>query len=313
MLLFPLSALLGTGWWAFGAERPVPYLPDADRMALRSAAAGLTAVMDRMAGLPMEAARAGSLAAALDEAQGHAARARDAALGLEGSAGAAAAELGAYFRGGGREPGVERRLEEFKRDRNSGKDRFVRLVGQRKEVEDNLKKKKEPPKEKDKILELLKAAEEVVLEAEGALRASEKNDASLREGMDRMKDELRRALSAFAELASAAAGVRTRAEEFFSRSPAARAAFAALGRPPEAEARTRAWEKTDLLRDCSRGLFLSADSGGNREGDFSLRREAFLRQRVRFEAGLKEALASLEEARGKLDRAAKLVAQAASY
>ncbi len=313
MRFFPLACVLGWGLWAEAADRPAPYLPEADRAALRAASSALTAAMDRMAGLPLEKERVGALTAALEEAQVQAVRARAAARDLEGSAAAAAAELGAYFKGGGREPGVEKRLEDLGRDRNSERSRLGKLSARRQEVEDNLKKKKEPPKEKDKILDLLKAAAEVLREAEGEIAASERNDSSLREFRDRMKDELRRALSAFSELAGAAAGVVARSEEFESRSPAAREAFGVLGRPPEAEARTRAWEKIDRLRDCARGVFLSADSGGNRESDFSQRREAFLRQRVRFEAGLKEAMAALEEARGRLDRAAKLIAEAASY
>lgn len=308
-----LLLLLGAAPGVSAAEKPAAYAPEDDRAALRADAAGLTAAVDRLAGLPLEKERVGALASALDEAQGRALRARADAEGLEGAAGGAAAELGAIFKGGGGEAGVEKRLEDLGRDRAAETGRLARLSARRRELEDALKKKKEPPKEKDRIMDLLKAAEESLGRAEGALRGSERNDPLLRECRDRMKDELRRALSAFGELAASLAGVRARGEQFTERSPGARAAFGSLGRAPEAEFRTRAWEKLDLLRDSARGLFLSADSGLNRESDFAVRREAFLRQRTRFEAGLKEARAALEEAKGLLDGAARLVNEAAAY
>lgn len=298
---------------AGATERLAPYAPEAERAALRGAAAGVSAAGDRLAGTPLEKEKAAALVAALDEAVRESVASSSAALNFEAAGRDAVDELGALYDGVDGEPGIERRMEELARERGAERARLARLSGQSKLDEEKLKKLKEPPKNKDKLLELLHKEEEILKEASDALRAAEEPEAALRESRDRMKDELRRCRGAFGELAGGAGAVRSRAEELQRRAPEARASFGALGRPPEGEARTRAWGRIESLRDSARGLFLGADSALNRGDDLRSRREAFERQRVRFEAAHEQAREKLDKARELLDKAARLADEADDY
>lgn len=308
-----LPAWLAVAFPAGAQERIAPYAPEAERAALRGAAAAVSAAGDRLAGTPLEKEKTAALVAALDEALRGAVAAAAAASSFEAAGREASDEVEALFDGADGEPGIEKRMDELSRERGVERARLAGLSGQSKLDEDKLKKLKEPPKNKDRLLELLHKEEEILKEASDALRASEAPEPALRESRDRMKEELRRCRTAFGELAGGAGAVRSRAEEIQGRAPEARASFGALGRPPEGEARSRAWGRIESLRDCARGLFLGADSALNRGDDLRSRREAFLRRLVRFEAAHKEARGKLERARESLDKAARLADEADDY
>jgi len=236
------------------------YDPDADRAALRQSATLCYSTIVDASGLALEPEKARTIAAGLDEG-----------LRLAGAAAVAARSLGAAAKRRGEEietsaKTIERALKETSDPIAAERLRARRLAS----VQAELKRKLEDLPKPDQ-----KEARPLFEKASGALQAA---DDALRPLEDHVKlmgeeaVELASSRSAskwlLVEISSVADAAIIRAEELPAPVSEAKERLGALGQEPRAAARTRAWEKLDLLRGISSRLLDAGDRACNRADEF---------------------------------------------
>lgn len=279
------------------------YDPDFDRAALRQAATLSNSTVVDAAARPLEPEQAPAISAGLDEGLRQASLAADAARSLD----AAARQRAAAMETEAGERSLDRRIKELQEPVAAERARFARLSVEHDELKQKVSSLAD--EERKKLLPLLDKAAGGLRAAASALRPLEDAVGLMGERGLVMKELRQDSLGPLVEISSAAAGAIRSAEELPPAAAAAKASLGALGQEPRAAARTRAWEKLDVLRGITRQLFQDADRACNRADDFRRLSAAFAQASTEFESARRTAAAGPAGARSFLDEAKKLQAE----
>lgn len=284
--------------------RAARYDPDFDRAALRQAATLSHSTTVDASGLALEPEKATAIAAGLDEGLRQAGLAAGAARSLD----AAARRRGTEIESAAKDSALDRRLKELREPAAAELERKRRLASALNELKERVGKL--PEEERKKIEPLLD-------KAEAALRSADAAAAPLEGALDVMAQRgrelrsLRRdSLLPLVEISSAAANVIRSAEELPAAVAQAKALLDALGQEPRAAARTRAWERLDLLRGATRLLFQDADRACNRAYDLRRLSSDFEDASEAFEAARKAAAPVPDAVKAFLNQAEKALREA---
>ena len=298
MPTFPLlaAALL---FLAPGRALAARYDPDADRSALRQAATLANSTVVDATARPLEPEQAPAISAGLDEGLRQAGLAADAARSLDAAAGRRAAVMEA----GVKESALDRDLRELRDPVAAERRRWEKLSAER----DALKAKVDalPEEERQKLRPLLARASGGLRAAAEALGPLEDSLAEMTARSLDMKERRLDSLAPLVEISSAAAGAIARAGELSPAAVEAKARLGALGQEPRAAARTRAWEKLELLRGLTRLLFQDADRACNRADEFRRHSSAYEEAAGAYDKARRAAAAGPAAAKSSLDETRK--------
>lgn len=275
------------------------YDPDFDRAALRQAATLAHSGIVDATGLPLEPEKVPAITAGLDEGLRQARLAAGSARSLDD----AARRRGEAMEAAVKEGALERALKELLEPVAAERRRLARLSAERGELKEKVEAL--PEGERKKLEPLLAKAEGALSEAAGALRPLEEAAKSMEERGLEMKSRQRDAAGPLVEISSAAAGTIGRAEDLAPAMAEAKARLAVLGQEPRDVARTRAWEKLDLLRGVVRLLFQDADRACNRADEFRRASSSYERAFDDYDRARRAASAGPSAARSFLDEAHK--------
>jgi hypothetical protein len=278
------------------------YDPDADRAALRQAATLAHSTVVDATGRALEPEQVPTITAGLDEGLRQARLASDTARLLDAAAAKRAAEMEAGVKTSS-DPKIKELTEPIEAERH----RWERLSNEHEE----LKKKVDvlPDEEKKKLLPLLAKAANALGSAADALRPFESSIKLMSEQALEMKEARQDSLGPLVEISSAASGVIAHAEDLPAPMAEAKARLGALGLEPRNVARSRAWEKLELLRGITSTLFQAADQACNRADGFRRRSAAYERAYGAFEKARQAASSGPAGAKPLLDEAHKALAQ----
>ena len=257
----PFSSCRAPAWAA-------RYDPDADRAVLRQAATLAHSTVVDSAGRALEPEQVPAITAGLDEGLRQARLASDAARSLDPATAKRSAEMEA-----GVKASSDLKIKELSDPVAAERLRRERLSNQHEE----LKKKVDvlPDEDKKKLLPLLAKAASALLSAADALRPLESSITIMSEQALEMKKTRQDSLGPLVELSSAVFGVIAHAEDLPAPMAEAKARLGALGQEPRNVARSRAWEKLELLRGITSTLFQAADRACNRADDFRRRSASY--------------------------------------
>ncbi len=276
------------------------YDPDADRSALRQAAAASHAAVIDATGLPLLPEKVPAIAAGLDEGLRQAGVASEAARSLSAGAQKRAAETAA-----GVKAGSERRLKDLSDPVAAERVRWDRLSSEQRDLKTKVDELSGD--EKKKLLALLAKASDALRDAADGLRPLEEAVRIMGEQALEMKAAHQGGLGPLVEASSAAAAAIGHAESLPAPLAEAKARLAALGSEPREVARKRAWEALEPLRNDARLLYEAADRACNRADDFRRYSVAYGRAFDAFERARAAAGAGPVEAGSRLDEAEKLL------
>ena len=296
-----LSLMLAAALLAPAPALAARYDPDADRAALRQAATLSHSTVVDATGRALEPEQVPAITAGLDEGLRLAQAASAAARSLDAAAQKRAAEMEA-----GVKASSELKIKELSEPIAAERLRRERLSAEHEE----LKTKVEglPDEDKKKLLPLLAKAANALGSAADALRPLESSVKIMSEQALEMKEARQDALGPFSEVASGASGVIARAEDLPAPLAEAKARLGALGQEPRNVARNRAWEKLELLRGITSGLFQAADRACNRADDFRRRSASYEKAFSVFEDARRGASSGPAGAKALLDEAHKTLA-----
>lgn len=280
------------------------YDPDFDRAALRQAATLAYSTTVDASGLALEPEKAPAIAAGLDEGLRQAGLAAASARSLD----AAARRRGEELAAGVKDAALERRLKELREPAAAELARKRRLTT---ELSDLKKRVGElPEEERAKIKPLLSKAEDALRSAEAAAAPLEGALGIMAERGLELEALRRDSLNPLVEISSAAAGVIRRAGELPAAVADAKTLLGTLDQEPRAVARTRAWEKLDLLRGITRLLFEDADRACNRAYDLRRPSSQFEDASEAFETARKAAAPVPDAIKAFLNQAEKATREA---
>lgn len=280
------------------------YDPDFDRAALRQAATLSHSTTVDATGLALEPEKAPAIAAGLDEGLRQAGLAAGSARSLD----AAARRRGAELEAGVKDSALDLRLKELREPAAAELERKRRLASALSELKERVGKL--PEEERKKIQPLLAKAEAALRSADAAAAPLEGALAIMADRGRELRSLRRDSLLPLVEISSAAANVILHAEELPAAVAQAKALLDALGQEPRAAARTRAWEKLDLLRGATRLLFQDADRACNRAYDLRRLSSDFEDASEAFEAARKAAAPAPEAVKAFLNQAEKALREA---
>lgn len=282
---------------------PVPapaarYDPSFDRAALRQAATLANSSVVDATGLSLEPEKVPAIVAGLDEGLRQARLAAEAARSLD----AAARRRGAELESGSKDADLARRVKEASDPVAAERARLSRLSSEQAELTGKVDSA--PEETRKKLRPLLSKAGAGLRSAGDALRPLEAAVRLMDEQALAMKELRRDSRGPLVEISSAAAGTILRAEELPPALAEAKDRLSLLGSEPRAAARSRAWERLDILRGITRLLFQDADRACNRadelrrvSSDHDRAAEAFEKARGAAAAGPAGVAAFLDESK----------------
>lgn len=249
-----LAAVLLIGSPALAAR----YDPSFDRAALRQAATLANSTVVDATGLALEPEKVPAITAGLDEGLRQARLAAEAARSLD----AAARRRGTALEAASNDAVFSRRIKEVADPVAAERERLARLSSEQAEL--TTKVDALPEEAQKKLRPLLSKSAARLRSASDALRPLVAAVSVMGEQALAMKELRRDSRGPLVEVSSAAAGTILRAEDLPPAIAEAKARLALLGSEPRAAARSRAWEKLDLLRGITGALFQDADRACNR-------------------------------------------------
>ncbi|MBI2788244.1 MAG: hypothetical protein HYX59_06125 [Elusimicrobia bacterium] len=273
------------------------YDPSFDRAALRQAATLANSSVVDATGLALEPEKVPAITAGLDEGLRQARLAAEAARSLD----AAARQRGKALESAAKDADLSRRIKEAADPVAAERARLTRLSSDQAELTGKVDAM--PEEAQKKLRPLLSKAGAGLRSAGDALRPLESAVSAMGERAREMQELLRDSRGPLVEISSAAAGTILRAEDLPPALAEAKARLALLGQEPRAAARSRAWEKLDLLRGITGMLFQDADRACNRadelrrvSSDHDRAAEAFEKARAAAAAGPAGVASFLDEA-----------------
>jgi hypothetical protein len=278
------------------------YDPDAARAALRQAATLSHSTVVDASGRALEPEQAPAITAGLDEGLRLAQLASVTARSLDAAAQKRAAEMDA-----GVKASSELKIKELSDPIAAERLRWERLSNEHEELKQKVDAL--PDEEKKKLLPLLAKAANALGSAADALRPLESSIKIMSEQALEMKEAHQDSLGPLVEISSAVSGVIAHAEDLPAPLAEAKTRLGALGQEPRNVARSRAWEKLELLRGITSSLFQAADRACNRADDLRRRSASYERASGAFEKARQAASSGPAGTKALLDEARKTLAQ----
>lgn len=297
-----LRGLIALAALAASSASAARYDPDADRFALRQSATLCYSTTVDATGLPLAPEKVPAITAGLDEGLRLSRLASDAARSLD---------AGAKRRGGELDAGVkassEAKIKELSDPIAAERVRWRKLSADR----EDLKKKVDALSEEERkpLQPLLEKAADALQSTSEALKPLEDSVKIMGEQALALKAIRQEALGPLDEVAGNAAAVSLRADELPAPLAEAKARLGALGQEPRDAARSRAWEKLELLRGVTRLLFEAADRACNRADDLRRVSAPYQEAADAFDAARRTAGAGPAAAKPLLDEAQKTLAR----
>ncbi|MDE2143141.1 MAG: hypothetical protein KGJ84_12095 [Elusimicrobia bacterium] len=278
------------------------YDPSDARTALEGHAAAAYTAADTAAGTPLEAEKAASIKANLDQAAAEAGLAENGAKSLETEGSLRAGEMKNALKG------KDERAKSLADGSQTARNRWKKLTADQADLKakvDALPDEKpagKPNEDKSRLKDTLDQAATYLQSADANLTLSENGASAMSSSVDQMTSLQHRSISPAEERKSADDDAVAAADSLPPPTAEAKAAVDLLGHEPQAENRTRAGSKLGVPRDITRRLLSDADRAGHRDEDFASLSDAFDRALAAFTDADKASDGKTDAAKGFLDQ-----------